>query len=383
MAGSCSIEDIEVHHLRTSDVDPDLFDGSYETTLIRVRTNTGIEGFGEAESLPSAVRAIVEGPSAHSAARALRDILVGRDPLDVQGAYAAMYAGTEFIGRRGIVMHAIGAVDMALWDLRGKLEGVPVWRLLGAQQHERIPVYASLYPTPEDPEALRERLTSFREHGLRSFKLFVEPWWLDDFETARALVSAACEVAGDEGKVIVDGALAYEGVPTALRLAQMMHEAGAWMLEAPLHLDDVAGHRALIGCGVKIGVGDLGLTHAAEWEDMIVRGHADVLQPDPSCVGGLTGMREVAALADRFGCLFVPHGYKTRITLAASLHVLAARAAPPLVEYCLSPSPLIRDLTSEQFPVGDDGCVAVPETPGLGVTVHDGALAHYAYGGNQ
>ena len=151
------------------------------------------------------------------------------------------------------------------------------------------------------------------------------------------------------------------------------------MFEAPLHLDDVVGHRVLRDCGIRIGVGDLGLTHPAEWEDMLVRGHADVLQPDPSVVGGITGLLEVGKLADRFGCDLVPHGYKTRITLAASVQVLAARPGDTLVEFCLSDSPLIRDLTHEQFPIGDDGCVAVPGAPGLGVTVDLDAVTRYAY----
>ena len=125
-AGCCTIEDVEVHHLRTANVDADVFDGSYETTFVKVRADNGLEGYGEAESLPSAVRAIVEGPSAHSAARALREIVVGRDPTDVAGIHAAMYAGTEYIGRRGIVMHAIGALDIAIWDLCAKVAGVPI-----------------------------------------------------------------------------------------------------------------------------------------------------------------------------------------------------------------------------------------------------------------
>jgi L-rhamnonate dehydratase len=375
---SCTIEDVEVHHLRTGGVNVELFDGSYETTFVRVRADNGLEGYGEAESLPSAVRAIIEGPSAHSAARALREIVIGRNPSDVAGIYAAMYSGTEFIGRRGVVMHAIGALDMAIWDLRAKIAGSPIWRLLGEQHHGRIHVYASSFPTPSDPGALRDRLEGLRSSGFRHFKLFVEPWWLDDLSAAARLVSTACEVAED-GHVIVDGALAYEGVPAALSLAGVLRDSGAWMFEAPLHLDDVEGHRAMRGCGVLIGVGDLGLTHPAEWEDMLVRGHADVLQPDPSCVGGISGLLQIGLLADRFGCELVPHGYKTRITLAASAHVLAARPGDHLLEYCVSDSPLVQGLTLEQFPVGDDGTIAVPNTPGLGVTVDPEVVARYAY----
>ncbi len=90
-------------------------------------------------------------------------------------------------------------------------------------------------------------------------------------------------------------------------------------------------------------------------------------------------MCEVAELAERYGCRLVPHGYKSRITLAASLHVLATREQEPLLEYCLSASPLIRDLTIEQFPVGEDGCVGVPDAPGLGVTVVQAGIDRYRY----
>jgi L-rhamnonate dehydratase len=375
--GGCVIEDVRVHHLRAPAADPTMFDGSYETTIVEVRTTTGESGFGEAESLPAAVRAIIDGPSAHAAARALREILVGSDPLDVAGIHRRMYAGTEVIGRRGLVIHAIGAVDIALWDLRGKLEGESVCARLGPPEHDRIPVYASAYPTPEDPGALREQLQRFRTDGFRSFKLCVEPWWLDDMARAATLVRLACAEAADDGVVIVDGALAYDGLDAAVRLAGMLRREGVWLFEAPLHLDDVAGHRALRGRGIKIGVGDLGLTHAAEWEDMLVRGHGDVLQPDPSLVGGITGMLAVCALADRFGCPVVPHAYKTRILLAANLQVVSARAGFVLAEYCVSASPLIRDVTLEQFPIGRDGCVGVPTAPGIGVTVSEDALREY------
>jgi L-rhamnonate dehydratase len=376
---ACVVEDIQVHHLRAPAANPSLFDGSFDTTIVQVRANTGHVGVGEADSLPSAIRAIIEGPSAHSAARALREIVVGSDPYDVAGIHERMYAGTEVIGRRGLVMHAIGAIDIALWDLRGKLDEAPVWRGLGARVHDRIPVYASYYPTPKDVGELRAQLEAFRASGFHSFKLCVEPWWLDDLPRAARLVETAREQAGEDGLVIVDGALAYTGVPAARRIAAMLHEHGVWLFEAPLHLDDVVGHRALADQRIKIGIGDLGLTHVAEWEDMLVRGHGDVLQPDPSLVGGITGMMQIAALADTHDCLLVPHAYKTRILLAANLQVLSVRPGPVLTEYCLSHSPLVSDVTAEQFRVGDDGCVAVTDAPGIGVTVSEEAIRRYAY----
>src|SRR5690348_5793086 len=114
------IIDVEAIHLRVEDPNIGLFDGSYDDCVIVVHTDEGLIGVGETESLAPAIQAMIEGPSAHSHARGLKEVLVGCDPADPEELWQRMYEATDYVGRRGLVMHAIGGVDLALWDLRGK-----------------------------------------------------------------------------------------------------------------------------------------------------------------------------------------------------------------------------------------------------------------------
>lgn len=233
------------------------------------------------------------------------------------------------------------------------------------------------FPTPASAEDLRTQLRAFKRRGFTSYKLFVEPWWPDRLDQASRLLSVAREEAGPGGTVLVDGALAYRDRDTAHKLATVFSEQGVDVFEAPLPLDDVVGHYELREHGVAIGLGDLGLTHWHEWEAFIALASPDVLQPDPSVVGGVTGMRRVAALAHAEGLALFPHGYKTRITMAAGLQVLACQPGEVMIEYCLSPSPLVDGLTSG-IGVDGDGYVHVPAGPGLGVDVDRSALERFA-----
>jgi len=123
------ITDIEAIHLRVEDPNIGIFDGSYDDCVILIHTDEGMTGLGETESLAPAIQAIIKGPSAHSHARALKEVLVGSDPTDPE-LWQKMYDATDYVGRRGLVMHAIGGIDLALWDIRGKIKGKPVHALL-------------------------------------------------------------------------------------------------------------------------------------------------------------------------------------------------------------------------------------------------------------
>jgi L-alanine-DL-glutamate epimerase-like enolase superfamily enzyme len=158
-----------------------------------------------------------------------------------------------------------------------------------------------------------------------------------------------------------------------------LKDAGIWFLEAPLPLDDVEGNAQMAGRGLPIGVGDLGLTHVREFVEMMDRGGADICQPDISQVGGFTGILKIAAAAEKRRKRVITHGYKTNIEIAADLHFLAAQKKEEILEYSLSHSPLRWETTLEHFPVESDGCVRVPQAPGLGVTLNPEAVARYRW----
>ncbi len=370
---------VEAIHLRAEDPLIELFDGSYDDCVLIVHTDAGLTGIGETESLAPAIQAIVRGPSAHNHARSLSAILVGADPADPAELWHRMYNSTDYVGRRGLMMHAIGGVDLALWDLRGKIEGKPVHELLGGAQRDRLPAYGTIYPMARTPEGVRVQVAEGQAKNLRNFKFAADPWWLDDIALTGRLLAAARAQAGDQALMIIDAALSYQTAAEGLRLIPIFKDVGIWFLEAPLPLDDVEGHLEMSHHGLPIGVGDLGLTHVREFVEMMDHGGASICQPDISQVGGFTGIRKIAAAAYARGKRVITHGYKTNIEIAANLHFLAAQPSVEPLEFSLSRSPLRWHTTNEHFPVGEDGCVLVPQGPGLGVTLNQKTIQRYRF----
>jgi L-alanine-DL-glutamate epimerase-like enolase superfamily enzyme len=276
-------------------------------------------------------------------------------------------------------MHAIGGVDLALWDLRGKIEGKPVHELLGGRKRDRLPAYGTIYPMAQTPEEVRTQVAAGQAKNLRNFKFAADPWWLDDIAYTGRLLAAARVQAGDQAHIIVDGALSYRTAADGLSLFPVFKEVGIWFLEAPLPLDDVEGHLEMSRHGLQTAVGDLGLTHVREFIEMMDHGGASICQPDISQVGGFTGIQQVAAAAYARNKRVITHGYKTNIEIAANLHFLAAQPAEEPLEFSLSRSPLRWQTTNEHFPVEEDGCVRVPQGPGLGVTLNQETVERYRF----
>lgn len=371
---------IETFHLRIEDPNIKIFDGSYDDCVIRITTDDGLTGVGEAESFAPALQAIVHGPSAHSHARGLAEILLGRDPTQAAELWRELYEATNYVGRRGLSMHALGLVDLALMDLKGKAEGKPVHALLGGARHTRIPAYGTIYPMERTPAAVARQVEDrVKRLRLRNIKFCADPWWMDDIENTGQCLEAARAVIGPDHALIVDAALSYRTPAEGLRLFPAYKKVNLLFLEAPLPLDDVEGHAEMARHGLPIGVGDLGLTHVNEFIEMMDRGGAAICQPDISMVGGFTGIAAIARAALARGKRVITHGYKTNIEIAANLHFLAAQPRLELLEFCTSVSPLRWETTNELLPVEADGCVAVPQIPGLGVTLNEAALKKHTY----
>jgi L-rhamnonate dehydratase len=378
-ASAMKITSVEAIHLRAEDPLIELFDGSYDDCLLVVRTDSGLTGIGETESMAPAIQAIVRGPSAHNHARSLSAVLVGADPSNPVELWHRMYESTDYVGRRGLAIHAIGGVDLALWDLHGKIEGKPVHALLGGAKRDRLPAYGTIYPMARTPEEVRAQVAEGQSKNLRNFKFAADAWWLDDIDLTGRLLTAARAQAGDNAHLIIDAALSYRTAAEGLRLFPIFREVGIWFLEAPLPLDDVEGHLEMSRHGLLTGVGDLGLTHVREFIEMMDHGGASICQPDISQVGGFTGILQIAAAAYARGKRVITHGYKTNIEIAANLHFLSVQPNVEPLEFSLSHSPLRWHTTREHFPVEEDGCVRVPQAPGLGVTLNEETIERYRF----
>ena len=355
-----------------------LFDGSYDDCVIRVETDEGITGIGEVETLADAVQAIVYARPAHSKAWGLRELLIGRDPTNPRELWDLMYDSTCYVGRRGLMMHAIGGVDIALWDIASQVQGLPVHELLGGARRDRLEAYGTIYPMAATESGVRCQVEdAMRRLRLRNIKFAADPWWMNDLDLTHRLLQAAREVLGKHAALIVDAALSYKTAEQGLKLVPILRDVGVLFLEAPLPLDDVEGHARMAGAGIPLGVGDLGLTHVDEFIEAMDRGGATICQPDITSVGGFTGILKVAEAARQRGKRVITHGYKSNIEIAANLHFLANHWAAELLEYSTSKSPLRWETTKENILVEEDGMVSVPKTAGLGVHLNQATIEKY------
>jgi len=372
------ITDIEAIHVRCEDPNIGLFDGSFDNCVIRVTTDENITGIGEVESLAPAIQAVINAEPAHNHAYGLRKLLLGRDPTQTEELWQLMYESTDYIGRRGIVMHAIGGIDIALHDILGQAAGKPVAELLGGIKRDRIEAYGTIYPIARTPEAVATQVEyAVNRLRLRNIKFAADPWWMEDLNLTCRLLESARSTLGREGKIIIDAALAYRTAEEGLRLIPILREVNVAFLEAPLPLDDLEGHARMAEAGLPLGVGDLGFTHVNEFIDAMDRGGASICQPDITMVGGFTGLTRIAQAAWKRHKRVVPHGYKSNIEIAANLQFLASHWIAELLEYSTSRSPLRWEMCQESIPVGPDGMVEVPRSPGLGVHLNDTTLERY------
>jgi len=375
---SLKITDVEAIHVRVEDPNIGLFDGSYDDCIIRIETDEGITGIAEVETLADAVQGIVYARPAHSKARGLRELLVGRDPRDPTELWDLMYESTCYVGRRGLMMHAIGGVDIALWDIAAQARGVPIHELLGGAKRDRLEAYGTIYPMARTEQGVMQQVEDAKTRlRLRNIKFAADPWWMDDLALTQKLLRSARKALGDEGSLIVDAALAYRTATEGLKLIPILRDVNILFLEAPLPLDDIEGHARLAREGLPLGVGDLGLTHVDEFIEFMDRGGASICQPDITTVGGFTGIRKIAAAAKERGKRVITHGYKTNIEIAANLHFLANHECTELLEYSTSHSPLRWEMTTESIPIDPDGTARVPQIPGLGVHLNQTAVARY------
>lgn len=372
------ITDIEVIELRVPGWQGLTFDGSYDNCVIIVHTDEGLQGIGEVDSVPAVIRAIIDAPRSHTHAMGLKSVLLGADPANVEALWEEMYDATSYYGRRGVVIHAISGIDIALWDLRGKMQGKPVATLLGGPvQRDRVLAYGTVYPLGETPDDVRRNIDRGLKLGLKAIKIVTDPFWRDDIRLAEKLVRTAREHVGPDIRLMVDAATAWNEADQGLPLMPLFRENNFAWVEAPLPLDDLKGYARFHGHGVPIGGGDLGLTTRFEYEQMFREGLIDIAQPDVTMAGGLTELMRIAALAKSLGRRVVTHGYKSNITIAANLAFLAQHWDDEPCEYSTSESLLRWELTEERFPIGADGRVDVPMRPGLGVTLSREVIERY------
>jgi L-alanine-DL-glutamate epimerase-like enolase superfamily enzyme len=374
------IVDIEAIELRVPGWTGATFDGSYDNCVIRVHTDAGLTGIAEVDSVPAVIKAIIDAPRSHTHAMGLKEVLIGQDPLQIEALWDRMYDCTSYYGRRGVVIHAMSGIDIALWDIRGQVEGKPVADLLGVRKRNRLLAYGTVYPLGETPDEVRYNIDRGLKRGLKAIKIVADPHWRQDVRKAETIIRTARQHVGPDIKLMVDAATAWEKAEDGLPLMPIFRENNFLWVEAPLPIDDLEGYARFQGFGVPIGGGDLGLTTRYEYEQAFEVGKIDIAQPDVTMAGGLTELMRIAAVARKRGKRVVTHGYKSNITIAANLAFLSQHWDDEPAEYSTSESPIRWQLTRERFDIGADGRIAVPEAPGLGVSLDPAIVERYRVG---
>jgi L-rhamnonate dehydratase len=370
------ITDVEAIILRQPVLDDGIADGSQDDLVIKVSTDEGILGIGEVDSAPEAVKALVDRKSSHAIAGSLHDLLVGEDPRNVERLWQKLYRGLIYIGRRGIALHALSGIDIALWDIAGKAAGKPVHELLGGAKRKKVRAYASML-MPDTTTETAERVAKLREDGFTAVKL---GWGVlgRDADHDIALAAAAKEAAGDGVEIMIDSGLGYVAdAKTAIRVGRAYEEIGIFWLEEPFEPDEYEAYAELADAvDIRVAAGEQDTT-VWGFRELIERGHVDLIQPDVTRCGGITEWLRIAALAREHGVETVPHAWKSGIIKAASLQCNAVIPDALFQEYCIADTPINQTLTRERLPIDEDGFLAIPTAPGIGVTLDDEVVERY------
>jgi len=352
---------IDCHVLLIPDYDPEACSSAQDDLVVEVHTDAGITGIGETDTNPWVARECIRARGTHCMGLGLEEMLLGADPLQPEAIWQRLYSGSKMTGRRGALICALGAIDMALWDIRGKALGLPIHALLGGTVKEHLIPYASLLPTgrtlSEYRDSLVEKARQAKSMGFQAAKMEVcvnGPYShnaLQESDEAVVEIVAACrEAVGPEFVMMVDVAYAWSNAKQALRVLDRLEPYDLFFLETPLDIDDLDGYAYLHDhSSIRIAAGEWQNTH---WEflDLADRAKLDVLQPDVGRVGGFTEARKVAQIAADRGRLIVPHCWKSGIGIAASAHLCAATSCCPYIEFLpaeLSESALRRELVAE------------------------------------
>ena len=367
------ITDVETIYLRLPQV-KEQCDSGQDALIVRVHTDEGISGIGEVDSAPLAVQGMIMGPFSHTTSSGLRHLLVGEDPFETERLWEKMYRANIYAGRFGIGVHAMSGIDIALWDIKGKKLGMPIWKLLGGGFRKEIKCYASSLfgNTPEETYELARR---FVEQGFRAVKFGWAPMGKDE-ATDRALVAFARRGLGDGVDLMIDAGLVWDA-KTAIQRAQAFAEHKIFWLEEPLAPDDYEGYRKLSeATEVRIAAGEEESARQT-FARLIVEGKIDVVQVDLTRCGGFTEGMKIAALAAQHGLPVANHGFTTYINVAAALHWLNSIPNALIAEFVAQENTNLREFLTKQKIRARDGYLRIPQEPGLGIDLDDEAISKF------
>ena len=338
-------------------------------TLVAVYTDEGVTGWGSVFSNDGLVLA---------ALKVLEPLFTGENPLEPERVSEKLDANTFWMGRGGTITHTISGIDIAMWDILGKTTKQPVGRLLGGRYRERVRPYASLLM--REPEPLANQLRAIHAQGFRAFKIGWGPFGRHSSAVDEQIVKAARDAVGTESLLMVDAGASDAFWPQdykwAAQTAKMLADYNVYWFEEPLLPDNLRDYVLLRqNSPVPIAGGEV-LTRRQSFVPWLREGAFDIVQPDVTKVGGISEERKIAWMAEENGVRFIPHGWNTALGLAADLQLASAIRNTDLVEY-LTGSAFIDDIVEKKWQLDSDGMLAIPNGPGLGISLNFEAVEKY------
>lgn len=377
------IIDVKTYVLSTPLEVPFAFSMGWVTTrgtmIVEVVTDDGISGWGESLchglQPPQIARTIVD--------YALKPLLIGQDPEDVDVLWERMYNLTRPYGQKGAVPNAISAVDIALWDVLGRAANKPIHKLLGGAYRTSVQPYATGFYRVENKVYPEDAVAEAKRHmgnGFTAMKLKTGFGVEEDIK----YILGVRDGIGPGPKLMVDANHAYN-VSTARRILRAIEPADIHWFEEPISPEDIDGYRELKTLtSIYLAAGENEFTKIG-FRDWISRRAVDILQPDLCAAGGFTECRKINALAQAWHMPVVPHVWASGIGLAASLQFiatippspLALKPIEPMLEYDQSSHPFRQDLIFGAITM-NDGRVDIPQAPGIGVEVNREVIERYS-----
>jgi L-alanine-DL-glutamate epimerase-like enolase superfamily enzyme len=339
----------------------------FDATLVCVTTNAGLVGYGSGDAML--------GFAGHE------PLFVGQDPMAIERHWRVL-SNLDFHGGRP------WPLDLALWDLIGKITGQPCWKLLGGASN-RVRAYASS-GVLRGPQAMADAAERYLGEGFAAMKIrFHRDDWGDDIralEAVRARVADRLELMVDcnQGWRMPWDTEAPWTLKDALPVVRELERLGVYWMEEPLHRADLDGMKALReAVDIRIAGGEM-TRELSAFRDLIDRGCLDVLQPDVALVGGITGLRRVAHMAQAHHLTFSPHTWTNGMGVMANAHLAAGLGETPFLEFPYDPPEWSLDrrdfLMAEPFAVGADGWIELSDAPGMGHRIDEDRLARTRFG---
>jgi len=341
--------------------------------FVKVYTDEGVTGVGEA-TLEYKEKSLV------GAVEHIREALIGKDPTNIERLSHDIYRDSYW--RCGpVLMSALAAVEMALWDILGKSLNVPVYKLLGGKTMDKVRIYVNgWFAGAKTPEEFGEKARIAVKRGVTAMKW--DPFgksYLEisnkELDTALKCIQAVREAAGSEVDLLIEGHGRFN-VPTGIKIAKELECFKPMWFEEPTPPDNLEALKAVRDKSpVPISAGER-LYNLRQFKDLFEMRAADYIQPDVSHAGGIMELKKIAACADAYYIPFAPHNPSGPVACAATLQVAAATTNFSILEIMYSDVPWRKDVTNESLSY-KDGYIDIPDKPGLGIEINEEAcLAH-------